>query len=218
VRQIRSLFVAFTLLVSVPSAQARIFDVSATYYGTYYSPPGGTFSGTVTIDVSAGKVTGVDITFPGIARFTQLADSADASGIFVGSKWYIVAKDSSLTAQLYLEFTTPNPQTLVGFNGGMISAGEVYTECTPGYPTPGSGCNRNVATGIRGSITPRPPRRFAPWCLMSTILLPDCGASGVPICTKPIPCDFFGKPGSTCAEWACAPRWRIPRQRVPRTG
>src|SRR6266550_4784039 len=100
--QIRRLIPACALLVSLGSAQATTFDVA----GTYYSSP--TFYGTLTIDANAGKVTGVNIIFPGIANFTNLGDSAPSF-----NTWYIRVKNPSLTAELTLVFSTPNPGTLV---------------------------------------------------------------------------------------------------------
>jgi hypothetical protein len=72
--QLRSLIAACALLVSLGSAQGKIFDVSGTF--EYGFPR--MFYGTLTIDTTAGKITGVNIIFPGIEHITRLLGAGPA--------------------------------------------------------------------------------------------------------------------------------------------
>jgi hypothetical protein len=79
-------------------------------------------SGTLLVDVSAGAVTSVSLTFPTLATFDVLT----TSGTFV-TGWAIDAENSA-SDLLFLPFTTtPTPGSLVGFEGGTISSGEVLS-------------------------------------------------------------------------------------------
>jgi hypothetical protein len=224
--QIRSLIAACALLVSLGSAQAnviRTFDVSGT-------TSIGTFSGTLTIDVTAGKVTGVNIIHPGIANFTKVLGSGPRFGRWNIYMWNIYISNASDTSRMLLDFTTaPNPGSLVGFSGGTILFGDVHIcvqgSCTQTHvsvPDPHFSVRTGGTIRLRALGTIRfgpgtPTEAFGP-CLTGTIFLPYC-ALGMPACTKPIPCKLFGQPASTCAEWVCAPpNWRIPRPRGARRG
>jgi hypothetical protein len=215
VRQMRSLIAAFALLVSLGSAQAnlvRTFDV----VGTYSFPSYGTLSGTITLDVTAGTFKAVHIVVQGFPDFIRVGGSGRVPG---AARWSISAWDASHRNEFIMDFSTPqvlssNPGSLVGFNGGTILGAQVQTPCGPN-------CAQNAANGFVGTITSRfggsmPAQPFR-WCLPVTAFLPYCGR-GVPICTKPIPCSFFGQPASTCAEWKCLPpNFRsLPRRPPPK--
>lgn len=74
-----------------------------------------TFSGTLNVDVTAGKITAVDINFPEILPF----DVVDSSGANGASDWELVAGDGPSGEELDLLFTTGStPGSLVGFDGG----------------------------------------------------------------------------------------------------
>jgi PEP-CTERM motif len=97
------------------------FDVSGTATPT---PPltGTTFSGTLTVDVTSGTVTAIDVTFPGFSAFDMLSFSDRNDG----SDWGVVA-DNSSGESLALDFTTTKtPGSLVGFTGGTIFSGVVF--------------------------------------------------------------------------------------------
>jgi hypothetical protein len=140
---------AMTLSLGV--AKADRFDLS----GTYSNPsPGGTLSGTLDIDVTAGTITGVDIIVQGFGEFPILTFSGGGllppipPGI---AAWTIHAKDVSLTDEFIMDFTTPQVPigSLVGFNGGTILLGQVQTPCGPI-------CADIVATNFVGNLTPSP--------------------------------------------------------------
>jgi hypothetical protein len=130
------------ILFSLGAAKADIFDVSGTY------PSSGTFSGTLNIDVSAGKVTAADITVSGFGEFNVLVGSAACCPtLFL--EWDLIVHDAAGDETL-LAFTTPQtppPASLVGFNGGPIIFGATSVVCGPD-------CLRTVATSFTGSITP----------------------------------------------------------------
>jgi hypothetical protein len=218
VPQIRSVIAACAFLMSLATAQANIirtFDMN----GTYSVPSHGTFSGTITFDVTAGKFLAVHLTVQGFPDFVQ----AFGSGAVGKARWSISAWDASHYNQFVMDFSTPQvlssqQGSLVGFNGGTILGAMVATPCGPNQPN----CTRSAANGFRGTITPRfaawiPDQQFR-WCLPTSTFMPYCGGK-LPVCTKPIPCSFFGQPSSTCAEWKCLPpNIRIPPQRGPRRG
>ena len=148
----RSLWLVLPLLVvgSAPVARADSFTVS----GTAKNVSGGSlgscasgaicaFSGTLTIDVTSGSLTAMDITFPGFTSFTspQFAEPINTSDFFIG------ALNSSGDAALTLDFTTTmTPGSLVGFTGGSIFGLSVLNNTTaaPEY------------SDLSGSIAPAP--------------------------------------------------------------
>jgi hypothetical protein len=104
--------------------------------------PSGTVSGTLMVDVTAGTVTNVSVTFPTLATFDVLT----ASGTFV-TGWAIDATNSASDI-LFLSFTTtPTAGSLVGFEGGSISTGAVFTPSVQVL---------FITTSGTGSITPVP--------------------------------------------------------------
>ncbi len=90
-------------------------------FGGYLAPTEGTFSGTLTANVSAGNLTAVDITFNVIAgEYNDLSESAPS-----GENWEISVYDS-LGDKLELTFSTiPNPGSLVNLAGGNIVSGQL---------------------------------------------------------------------------------------------
>jgi hypothetical protein len=216
--QIRNLIAAFALLVSLGSARATTFYVSGT-------STTGTFYGTLNIRVDWGWVTGVNIIFPGVANFAELASSRFS---YVGG-WTIDAKNARRTATLSLVFTTsPNPGTLVGFRGGTILPSGVEMCSVTGT------CQlvARVRSGIIGppGITrfgpgtpthPFPPPRFPTEAFgpcYSQNIIPACGPLRRPYCSRPIPCRYYGQIGSICAEWRCIVPPEIQRRRGARRG
>ena len=94
-------------------------NVSAGSLGSCANGAACAFSGMFEVDVTIGSVemSGLDITFPGLAAF----DSLEAEGPTV-SGWNFLASNSSSDA-LTLDFSTaPTPGSLVGFTGGTISS------------------------------------------------------------------------------------------------
>jgi len=80
------------------------------------------FSGTMFVDVTAGRVTGYDITFPGLAPFDNCCFDNSA----FGNVW--VADSANSNGQvLNLDLNTSHsPASLVDFNGGSLGGQGVY--------------------------------------------------------------------------------------------
>ena len=81
-------------------------------------PPltGTTFAGTLTIDVTAGTITAIDVSFQGLSPFNTII----SSNTFNQSDWSLFAGNSGFE-KLRLLFTTGHtPGSLVGFTGGTI--------------------------------------------------------------------------------------------------
>ena len=142
--------VGAALLAPVP-ARATTFDVSGTAFNPNAAAIGSCagvsdcpFMGTLTIDVTSGTVTAIDVTLPGLSDFDMLT----GSGPFQTSDWFVTADNSGMHDLLALEFTTTKtPGSLVGFTGGTIFDGGVVGR-PPGQPT--------IYTTISGSIAPVP--------------------------------------------------------------
>jgi hypothetical protein len=113
------------------------FDVSGTCMPE--APfTGTTFSGTLTIDVTAGTVTAIDVTFQGLSPFNTVVESFGESN----SNWVLDAENGTVGDDFSLTFTTTHtPASLVGFTGGPIFAGQVANHTALFY------------FGIQGSIT-----------------------------------------------------------------
>ncbi len=123
----------FALCFAAPNALAdttTVFDITAS--------PGG-IGGTLTVDVTNGTVTAVDITATGLTDFTVV----DLSQAFPGG-WSIIARDVLDANNILLDFTTTNPSSLVGFNGGTITFG-MAVQNNPSIP---------LAGPFFGTITP----------------------------------------------------------------
>jgi hypothetical protein len=77
---------------------------------------GTTFSGTMTIDVTAGTLTAVDLSFQGLSPFNTI----DASAPFGTFSWRVSASNGDLDLLTLLFTTGHTPGSLVGFTGGTI--------------------------------------------------------------------------------------------------
>jgi hypothetical protein len=116
---IRGSLLAMTLITGVAKADTiTTFDV----LGTFTIPYSGTFGGTLTVDVTNGTVSSVDIIFPGLADFNFLVQSHPWP---LPPGWYLAVGNGTMDA-LDLTFTTTMPNSLVGFNGGTITGGVVF--------------------------------------------------------------------------------------------
>jgi hypothetical protein len=141
--RLRYLIATCVLALTVGGANANTittFDVE----GTFSTPV--TFSGTLTVDVTVGTVTAVDIVVPGFSDFTSVALSQPSVGWLLES----LNSDSFL---LGFDFTTsPNPASLIGFIGGTITDGVLFSQ------PPGNQCGRGEVclTILSGSLTPTP--------------------------------------------------------------
>ena len=112
---------ALTLITGVAKADTiTTFNVS----GTFMDPSSGTFGGTLVVDVTTGTVSSADITFPGLADLNQL----NLSQSFAGG--WTLSLSNSTTDSLILDFSTTNPNSLVGFNGGTIDGLSVISGTT----------------------------------------------------------------------------------------
>jgi hypothetical protein len=127
------------LSVAYP-AKATMFDVSGTCTpGAGFT--GTTFSGTLTIDVTTGTVTAMDVSFQGLSAFTSIFGST-AVGT---SDWRVIAGNTGINDGLSLAFTTGHtPGSLVGFTGGSILGNDVIH-------TVGSTTDYTITSG---SLTP----------------------------------------------------------------
>jgi hypothetical protein len=147
-----TIFAILVATISAPYAQAdttSTFDVSGTalndstgILGSCASGATCAFSGTLTIDVTNGNLTAVDITFPGLASFT----SPQFAGPEFTSDWFIGVLNGSGSDALTLFFTTTmTPGSLVDFTGGSIFGLFVLNATSaPEY------------SDLSGSITPAP--------------------------------------------------------------
>jgi hypothetical protein len=110
---------AMTLITGIAKADTiTTFDVS----GTFTMPYSGTFRGTLTIDLTNGTVNSVDITFPGLADFNFV----EFSHPWPLPPGWILGVANNTGDALDLTFTTSMPNSLVGFNGGTITGGDVF--------------------------------------------------------------------------------------------
>ena len=107
------------------------------------------FSGTLMIDVSAGVLEALDISFPGLAAL-DILDSSGAVHQGTTPSWSVTSSDHMDSETLILSFlTTPTPGTLVSFEDGNILGGSVVN-LGQGF----SSLDYIIRTG--GEITPVP--------------------------------------------------------------
>jgi hypothetical protein len=95
-----------------------LFNVQGTGL-TFPNGPLVQFSGDMLIDTTTGTLRSINIQFPGIRAFTLVDNSFP-----FGSQWEITAIPIFAAARLRLQFTTTTPGSLVGFTGGIITAGQ----------------------------------------------------------------------------------------------
>jgi hypothetical protein len=76
---------------------------------------GTTFSGTMTIDVTAGTLTAIDLSFQGVSPFNTINESAP----FGTSSWRVSAGNGEMDLLTLLFETGNTPGSLVGFTGGF---------------------------------------------------------------------------------------------------
>jgi|SRR5215467_268112 len=87
--------------------------------GLFRDPYSGTFSGTITVDVTTGTLTAVDITFPGSPAYNVIVASEPIS---FPTSWAIFANTGDVNQKLELTFfTDPTGGSLVGMTGGSIT-------------------------------------------------------------------------------------------------
>jgi hypothetical protein len=147
---------AMTLITGVAKANTiTTFDV----FGTFTIPYSGTFGGTLTVDVTNGTVSSVDIIFPGLADFNFVVQSHPWPA---PPGWILAVANFPQEDGLNLTFTTTMPNSLVGFNGGTITGGDVFN-----LPT-----LQDLFVNFSGSIAPATDQA-------STLVLLALGASGL---------------------------------------
>lgn len=79
-----------------------------------------TFSGTLTIDINTGTITGIDIALPGLAPFdTPPSFSEQLSS----SDWQLITGTIPSHGLALAFTTTPRAGSLIGFDGGTIITG-----------------------------------------------------------------------------------------------
>jgi hypothetical protein len=131
---------ALVLMVGAANADVVTFDVLGSYTGI--APiTDGTFSGTLSIDVTAGKLKTVDIQALG-HDFTFIGQSEAVQG-----GWRIDDVDTIDNLDLALVFPgTTDPHSLVGFTGANITEGLIVD----------FGNGAFLSTSLSGTITPVP--------------------------------------------------------------
>src|SRR5215470_16702439 len=93
------------------------FNVSGTCTPVEPGLTGTTFGGNITIDVTAGTVTAIDVSFQDLTPFNTISVSLPSGT----SDWVVEAFNSGDLGLLSLTFTTGHtPASLVGFTGGTI--------------------------------------------------------------------------------------------------
>ena len=107
-----------------------IFNVSGTCQPFLPGFTGTTYSGTLTIDVTTGTVTAMDVSFQGLSPYNTINDSGPSST----SDWRITAVNADGVYTLGLSFTTGHtPGSLVGVTGGTIIGDGVTNPDQPAY-------------------------------------------------------------------------------------
>lgn len=135
-----------TSLLAASAAQASVvvFDIrgQATYDGDNSIQ---SFSGTLGVDVTTGSVTLLEIQIPFFSQFTTEGMLSHPSlsgglpplpGYYVGSAYHIVNPDPlavGVYATIRIHFSTTDPGSLVGFSGGTIDGGTLFTSIGFGY-------------------------------------------------------------------------------------
>jgi hypothetical protein len=122
------------LALTVGAANAntiKTFDVDASFghalVSFYHTPT--TLTGTLTVDVTAGVVTGSNLLVPGFSVFSNIAYSYEQ---FVGL-WQIIISNSAGNVLNFAFVPTPAPSSgqLVNLISGVIGGGDLYVGCTP---------------------------------------------------------------------------------------
>ena len=161
---LRLILAVLIVVVCAPHAHADAitpFDVS----GTATNASGGflgscapnaicSFSGTLTLDVTNGGITAVDLTIPGVnSFFNVLASDTLVVDSIATSNWILVVANTSSNmlatgdSLVFAFTTTTTPSTLEGFTGGVTFEGSVLPSVVAPVPTPQD-------TIVGGSITP----------------------------------------------------------------
>jgi hypothetical protein len=153
--------VASTLALSVGHVRADtidVFDASGTFINQFNSSTG-SFSGTVTIDVTTGVVTGADLLFPGNVTLNSVLTFNQGLELINGQAgWRVFATDAQQHHASFDIFANPAVNTatpLVDFTGGTIGTSLLNFAglCDPSY------CNdqlKGTLTAEGVSTTPLP--------------------------------------------------------------
>jgi hypothetical protein len=123
-------------------AMAGATPVQFNIEGQFNRPTSGTFAGTIDIDTALGTVVDANILFSGLAPFDIVRVSVSQQ-----NKSWRVRVDNASRDIFQFFFTTPlasgNFGSLIGFDGGLISQGNVAGPSISG-----------TITGFSGSLTP----------------------------------------------------------------
>ncbi len=144
-----AVLIALALLAPAFAAADTIttFDISGTASANAGQSCGNdcTFSGTLTVDVAAGSLTAVDITFPGLTAFDDVFQSNSESSL-----WTVGAYNSTNDMLTFALTTSPTEGSLVGLTGGTIFGAVVLSTTTnPPYLF-------NEGQGSITALTPEP--------------------------------------------------------------
>jgi hypothetical protein len=111
------------------------------------------FSGTLTVDVTAGTATGIDIDLEGLLFTSVVSVTATGSGVEIDAEG-----SANPGTDFFLEFTTATPGSLVGFDGGTITEAFTQASLESIYVDPAA-----------GTITPTVPEPSS-WALLAVAL------------------------------------------------
>ena len=120
------LLAGLLLMLGCGAARADVietFDVS----GSFGTPSGATFDGTITVDVTNGLAESAKLDVDGVTGlsnpdFYNLVSQPDP----VGTVTLLVTNGVGTTDVFSLTFTTTNPGSLMGFTGGLIVPGGTF--------------------------------------------------------------------------------------------
>jgi hypothetical protein len=107
------------------------FDVDASFghanVDFYHTPQ--SLTGTLTVDVTTGVVTGANLTVPGFSTFTTIVNSYE----FFAATWTMTLANAGGSILDFLFYPSPAPTgaQLVGLTAGLIAGGELYVGCSP---------------------------------------------------------------------------------------
>ncbi len=138
------------LFVIGANQQARANVVDFQVSGAFTNA--GTYSGTLSIDMTSGQIAAADITLPGYEFNGSIFQGADYQSI--PATYFVQVFQSVGDIFLQLAFTTPGatPGSLIGFTNGSIFSESVFSDTLGDIDTTYL-VNHGVITGSVGTVT-----------------------------------------------------------------